>query len=169
MTTDEQPTLRTEHQLAHGSNQPASDDWQMPMHGMNNRPPQSIRTRTRRQIPTDPYPGRRRQVSATYRGEIRAVPLRDVIYLLADQKYVTVRHPGGELLADESLRFFERTFADLFLRIHRNALVARDRLLGLETTEGGVVLAQLRDCDTRLPISRRHLARIRRWLDDGDL
>ena len=169
MTTHEQSTLNTAHQFADGLRQSMGHEQTEQEPRPDGRLNQMLRTRTRRAAPPDPYPGRRRQVSATYRGEICAVPLRDVIYLLADQKYVTVRHPGGELLADESLRFFERTFADRFLRIHRNALVARDRLLGLETTDGGVVLAQLRDCDTRLPISRRHLTRIRRWLDAGEV
>ncbi len=99
---------------------------------------------------------------------MRAVPVRDVIYLQADQKYVTVRHLGGELLVDESLRTFEQDFADLFLRIHRNALVARARLLGLEKTSHGTFQARLNGCDERLPVSRRHLADLRRWLREGE-
>ena len=107
---------------------------------------------------------RRTKISARYRGRIRTVAVPDIIYLQADQKYVNVRHLGGELLVDDSLRTFEQEFPDLFLRIHRNALVARSRLIGLLKQPDGLVLTELRDCDTRLPVSRRHLTEVRRWL-----
>ncbi|WP_295400285.1 LytTR family DNA-binding domain-containing protein [uncultured Thiocystis sp.] len=119
--------------------------------------------------PVASYPGRRRQISARYRGRVCAVPVRDILSLRADQKYVTVRHPGGELLVDESLRTFEQEFGDLFVRIHRNALVARARLIGLVKTDQGRFQARLSDCDERLPVSRRHVAEIRRWLRERAL
>ncbi len=111
-----------------------------------------------------PRAEQRQEISAWYRGGARTVAVRDIIYLRADQKYVNVRHLGGELLVDESLRSFESEFPDLFLRIHRNALVARPRLSGIEKLPDGTTQARLRDCGDRLPVSRRHLAAIRRWL-----
>ncbi|NEX22347.1 response regulator transcription factor [Thiorhodococcus mannitoliphagus] len=111
-----------------------------------------------------PMPQRRTEVSARYRGGIRSVAIADIIFLQADQKYVNVRHLDGELLADESLRSFEQEFPDLFLRIHRNALVARSRLKGLVKLTDGTIRVELSDCDDRLAVSRRHLAEVRRWL-----
>jgi two-component system, LytTR family, response regulator AlgR len=111
---------------------------------------------------------RRRQISAHYRGGLRTVQIEDVIYLQAEHKYVTVRHTGGELLVDESLRSLEDEFSDLFLRIHRNALVARARVSGLEKGSDGMSMVRLRDCSERLPVSRRHLAEVRRWMRGGD-
>ncbi|AFL74172.1 LytR/AlgR family response regulator transcription factor [Thiocystis violascens] len=119
--------------------------------------------------PVAPYPGRRRQISARYRGQVCTAPVRDILFLRADQKYVAIRHPGGELLVDESLRTFEQEFGDLFVRIHRNALVARARLVGLEKTGQGHFQARLSDCDERLPVSRRHVAKVRRWLRERTL
>ncbi|MBS1202653.1 MAG: DNA-binding response regulator [Chromatiaceae bacterium] len=113
------------------------------------------------------HAGRRRFLSAHYRGGLQTVPIQNVIYLLAEYKYVTVRHTGGELLVDESLKSLEDEFPDLFLRVHRNALVARARLFGLEKTNDGGTEVRLRDCNERLPVSRRHLAEIRRWLRHG--
>lgn len=115
----------------------------------------------------DAHPGRRLSLSAHYRGGLQTVPIEDVIYLQAEQKYVTVRHTGGELLVDESLKSLEDEFQDLFLRIHRNALVARSRLFGIEKSADGSTEVRLRDCAERLPVSRRHLADIRRWLRAG--
>jgi two-component system response regulator AlgR len=113
------------------------------------------------------HPGRRLSLSAHYRGSLHTVPIGDIIYLQAEHKYVTVRHIGGELLVDESLKSLEDEFPDLFVRIHRNALVARARLFGLEKTADGTIEVRLRDCPERLPVSRRHLADIRRWLRSG--
>lgn len=115
----------------------------------------------------DGHAGRRLSLSAHYRGGLQTVPIEDVIYLQAEHKYVTVRHVGGELLVDESLKSLEDEFPELFLRIHRNALVARSRLTGLEKTNDGGTEVKLRDCPERLPVSRRHLADIRRWLRAG--
>ncbi|EGV31142.1 two component transcriptional regulator, LytTR family [Thiorhodococcus drewsii AZ1] len=114
------------------------------------------------------YPTRRGRITAQYRGRMRSVDLSDIIYLHADQKYVTVRHLGGELLVDESLRSLEQEFPDLFVRIHRNALVARSRFHGLEKDSDGTTSVRLRDCPDRLSVSRRHLAEVRRWLNQRD-
>jgi two-component system response regulator AlgR len=117
--------------------------------------------------PREPAAARRHSLSAHYRGGLQTVPISDIIYLQAEHKYVTVRHTGGELLVDESLKTLEDEFADIFLRIHRNALVARSRLSGLEKGADGSTLVRLRDCPDHLPVSRRHLAEIRRWLRSG--
>ncbi|MBK1718805.1 LytTR family DNA-binding domain-containing protein [Thiocystis violacea] len=66
------------------------------------------------------------------------------------------------------MRSFEREFPDLFLRIHRNALVARARLSGLERQPDGSTQVQVRDCGDRLLVSRRHLSEVRRWLRETD-
>ena len=107
---------------------------------------------------------RRRHLSAHYRGGVQTVAIEDVLYLLAEQKYVTVRHPGGRMLIDESLKALEQEFPDRFMRIHRNALVTGSRLVGLEKTPDGGSVAVLEGCDERLPVSRRHLPDVRRFL-----
>jgi two-component system response regulator AlgR len=111
--------------------------------------------------------GRRHFLSAHYRGGLQTVPIEEIIYLQAEHKYVTVRHGRGELLVDESLKSLEDEFPEVFLRIHRNALVARARLFALEKTTDGGTEVRLRGCEERLPVSRRHLADIRRWLRAG--
>lgn len=109
----------------------------------------------------------RRHLSAHYRGGVQTVLIEDVLYLLAEQKYVTVRHAGGRMLIDESLKSLEQEFPDRFVRIHRNALVAVRQLVGLEKAADGASLAVLSGCEERLPVSRRHLPEIRRFLRHG--
>lgn len=129
-----------------------------------------IATRPQRQtLPVEPAadtPGRR-HLSAPYRGGVRTVPIEEVLYLRATQKYVSVHYPGGELLVEESLKALEDEFADRFLRVHRNTLVARDQVSGLEKAADGGVLICLREHPERLPVSRRHLAEVRRWVRSG--
>lgn len=90
--------------------------------------------------------------------------IRDIAYFQADQKYVSVWHDGGEYLIDESLKALEEEFSSQFIRIHRNALVARHRLIGLEKNRQGGFAALLEGFATPLEISRRHVAGIKKLL-----
>ena len=45
---------------------------------------------------------------ARMRDELKLIPIKDIRFFRADQKYVTVRHTGGEDLIDESLRATRR-------------------------------------------------------------
>ena len=68
--------------------------------------------------------GPRSHISARTRKGIELIPLEHVIFFIADHKYVTLRHEGGEVLLDEPLKALEDEFGERFVRIHRNALVA---------------------------------------------
>lgn len=103
----------------------------------------------------------RHQIAAkTYRG-VELIPVENIYYFLADQKYVTVRHQNGSVLIDETLKELETEFADQFIRIHRNALVAVAYLDGLELVSSGQYQVRLRGLDERLSVSRRHLSMLR--------
>ena len=103
----------------------------------------------------------RHQIAAkTYRG-VELVPVENIYYFLADQKYVTVRHKNGSVLIDETLKDLEHEFGDRFIRIHRNALVSVSFLDGLEVVSSGQYQVRCRDLDERLAVSRRHLPNLR--------
>lgn len=106
----------------------------------------------------------RTHISAkTHRG-IELVPVDDIRYFLADQKYVTVRSGRGEVLIDETLKDLEDEFGDRFVRIHRNSLVARRFIDGLEQVSAGHYQVRLKDTDERMTVSRRHVSGLRRLL-----
>ncbi len=92
------------------------------------------------------------------------IPVEQVLFFRAEHKYVTLRHSGGETLLEESLKKLGEEFGERFLRIHRNALVAVERISGMEKTGDGRHLICLRDCDEKLEISRRHLPSVRRLM-----
>ena len=80
---------------------------------------------------------RRKHFSIHERGKIVLVPLDDVLYLKAELKYVTVRTAQKEFLLEESLTKLEEEFAALFMRIHRNTLVATKAVVGFEKVADG--------------------------------
>lgn len=75
---------------------------------------------------------------------------------------MTVRHEGGEVLIDDTLRDLETEFGDKVVRIHRNALVMMDHLEGLERDPSGHYQVRMRGIDERLDVSRRHVSGLRR-------
>lgn len=104
----------------------------------------------------------RQHISARTHKGIELVPVNEIRYFQADQKYVTVRWPDGEVLIDETLKELEDEFGDRFVRIHRNALVALDFLEGMELAEQGHYQVRLRGLDDRLTVSRRHVPGLRK-------
>jgi len=111
---------------------------------------------TRAQLQTLAAAGTRRSHLAARRHDgLRLIPLEEVQYFLADQKYTTVRHLGGEDLIEDSLRLLESEFAASFVRIHRNALVGVKYLERIERTAEGQYFVRLRGCEAPLQVSRR--------------
>jgi len=104
---------------------------------------------------------------ARVRGEQVRIALTEVICLLAEEKYVRVRHAGGELLLDESLRQLEEAYPEQLVRLHRNCLVPAERLVGLKALADGRVLARLAGTDFSPEVSRRNLPAVRRLLRMG--
>jgi two-component system response regulator AlgR len=104
---------------------------------------------------------RRTHLCARMRGSLRLIPLDDVHYLQAEEKYVVVHHARGEDLIEESLKSLEDEFGERFVRIHRNCLVARHELVELRRDVDGHVHAILRHGRTPLEVSRRCVAQVR--------
>ena len=99
------------------------------------------------------------------RGRTLRVPVTDVLYLRAELKYVTVRTAAASHVLDGSLNQLEERFAERFVRIHRNALVARHAMRALvrhvDVEEGEGWAVQLAGADEVLAVSRRQLAAVR--------
>jgi len=108
-------------------------------------------------------PASRTHISVHLRGNIRLVPLPEILYFLADSKYVVVRTETEEHLIEDSLVNLEKEFGDRYLRIHRNALVATGAIKGIEKNPTGTWQIRLKGFDKKLDVSRRHTAQVRRW------
>lgn len=92
------------------------------------------------------------------------IPLSTVACLLAEDKYTTVFHDHGKTVINNTLVEMEEEHGDRFLRVHRNALVVRDRIRGLERDAAGAVYLRLESCEHRPVVSRRKLPEIRRLI-----
>lgn len=99
------------------------------------------------------------------RGRTERVPLAEVVYLKAELKYVTVRTATRSYVIDDSLSELEERHAPRFLRIHRNALVARHAVRALEKhfdpEEGEGWAVRLHGIEEVLAVSRRQLPAVR--------
>jgi two-component system response regulator AlgR len=112
----------------------------------------------------------REYLSVAERNRIVLVPVREIVFLRAEQKYVTLRTRNREHLIEEPLVQLEREFAATFVRIHRNCLVARAAIRGFERGGGAdeephwvVVLDGLEE---KLPVSRRQWPTLRELVSE---
>ena len=114
---------------------------------------------------------RRNHLCTRSLGELKLIPIADIRYIIADQKYVNVFHRNGQDLIDDSLKALEEEFPDVFVRIHRGALVAVSSIDALKKTADGQTRVALRDVEPhdagRLIVSRRHLTNVKRRLKKG--
>ena len=108
---------------------------------------------------------RREHIAVHTRTGLRLVPVAAIRYFKADHKYTLVRTAEEEFLIEESLKSLEEEFGDLFLRVHRNALVNRSHLHSLHNLQSGAQEISLNGIEERLQVSRGHIARIRKYLD----
>jgi two-component system response regulator AlgR len=99
------------------------------------------------------------------RGRVLRVPVREVLVLKAEQKYVTMRTATQAFVLDDSLLDLERRLGPGFVRVHRSALVAVAAIRALqphatgEEADGWAV--RVAPLDEWLPVSRRQLAAVR--------
>lgn len=99
------------------------------------------------------------------RGRAERVPLNQIVYLKAEQKYVTVRTASRTYILDNSLSELEARYPNQFVRLHRNALVTPHQMRTLEkhyTDEDGECWAmRLQSVPEILQVSRRQLSSVR--------
>ncbi len=112
-------------------------------------------------------PGARSHICVRKAKGLRLVPIGEVIGFQADQKYVTLMLADGEEVIDETLKDLEVEFPDLFVRIHRNTLVAVRHVQRVETADDGRSFAWIEHRAEPLPVSRRLIADVKRRLSAG--
>ncbi len=103
---------------------------------------------------------------STLGGKVILTPIHRVICLLAEDKYTTVIHEKGSAVIDDSLTDLQHRFEDLFFRIHRNALVSRRHIRGLERKHDGHTQVLLSGTDHKPEVSRRNISLLRKLLSE---
>lgn len=126
---------------------------------------QALNRLQKRGLVEEPEQGRE-HLTVRKHGGIQLLPVDEILYFQADNKYVTAFLPGQEELLEESLKQLEEEFGERFLRIHRNALIALDRLEGIEKDTEGHCHVTLKGVGRGPEISRRHLPEVRKILKE---
>ena len=103
---------------------------------------------------------------STVGGKVVLTPIARVVCLIAEDKYTTVVHEKGTTVVDESLTELENCYPSFFFRIHRNALVSRRHLRGLERTPEGTTHALLSGTERKPEVSRRNVSSLRKLLSE---
>lgn len=101
---------------------------------------------------------------STLGSKVSLLPINEVICLIAEDKYTTVVHENGKLVINQPLLELEEVHADLFIRIHRSTLVAKNRIRGLEKSPDGHHFLLLDGCDDHPQVSRRNLPTVRKLI-----
>ncbi|MBP7502205.1 MAG: response regulator transcription factor [Aquabacterium sp.] len=107
------------------------------------------------------------------RGRMLRIPVADVLYFKAEQKTVTLHTATEVHPVSESLTELESRVGARFIRVHRNALVARRAMKALqrrvdgEDEEGGETWAvQIMPTQVWLAVSRRQVTAVREAMGD---
>lgn len=102
------------------------------------------------------------------RGRIVKVPVGEVLYLKAELKYVTLRTAAHSYVLDDSLADLHERLGERFIRVHRNALVARSAMHCLERRDDDAGnegwAAQIKATGEWLVVSRRQVPAVREAL-----
>lgn len=106
----------------------------------------------------------RTHICVRKRDKLELINIDSIYYFFAEHKYVTLRYQDGEALLEDSLIKLEKEFMDRFVRIHRNALVAKSKISALKKQADGSHQIVFSDIDHRMEVSRRHLPFVRRML-----
>ena len=104
----------------------------------------------------------RSHISAKTHQGLELVAVENIILFKAEQKYISVIHKNGEVLIDEPLKDLEDEFTEKFIRVHRNSLVRKTAIQGLEKCDDGSFSLRLNCYSESVPISRRHVAQVRK-------
>ena len=104
------------------------------------------------------------KISYQLAGTLRSVDINDVLYFSAEEKYTKMIFCGGEALLEQSLKQLELQFPTHILRIHRNTLVNKQKVIALHSKANGNHMIELQGCSELLPVSRRELKLVKNSL-----
>ncbi len=108
----------------------------------------------------------RTNITAKISGNIRLIPVKDIIYFQAELKYVTVKYLAGETIIEDTLKELQQEFPESFVRIHRNAIIAKKFIKGINRDSQGRSFAVLENEEKKLEISRRHLSVVKKLISE---
>jgi two-component system response regulator AlgR len=128
--------------------------------------------------PAEPAAAEQPVLVVSERGRVIRVPVAEVLYLKAELKYVTLRTASHTHVLDDALSDLAQRLGARFMRVHRNALVARAAVRALERRaladddepgQGEPWAVCVAPVDEWLVVSRRQVAAVREAIEAGSI
>ena len=100
---------------------------------------------------------------------VELIPVDEILYFMADNKYVTVYHMKSgylsETLMNKTLKNIEKNHISRFIMIHRNTLISRNAIKSLIRNNSGRYFIKLKNLSETIPVSRRHVRMVKHIMD----
>jgi len=95
---------------------------------------------------------------------IMRLPVNNLLYFAAENKYVAAYHLNGKIMLDESLISLEQKYPNYLVRINRHILVAINKISVLENTKFGNGRLHLYHANQPFTVTRRYMKNLRQIL-----
>jgi len=96
--------------------------------------------------------------------KVKIIPVQDVIYLAADDDYVSVYTAEGSFLKNKTMNFFEQTLdSRYFVRVHRSYMIAIQQITRIDPYEKDAHLAILKS-GAKIPVSKTGYVKLKQVL-----
>ncbi len=99
-------------------------------------------------------------ISARSHRGVELLEIAEISHFVSEDRYVFAHHKGGQTILEQSLKALEEELENLFIRVHRNALVSIKHIEALERSSGEAHV-RLRDTEVKPQVSRRHLKELK--------
>jgi two-component system, LytTR family, response regulator AlgR len=104
------------------------------------------------------------KLNYTIAGVTKQLLVSDILYCVADDKYVRVLTKDTAALIDKSLTQLQQILPAQFVRTHRKIVINADYFASLHTDNDGRSYIKLQGLDEKLDVSRRALATVKQTL-----
>jgi DNA-binding LytR/AlgR family response regulator len=96
-------------------------------------------------------------IKAQHKDGIRLIPVSDVVFFRATDKYTTLRTNEGEFLIRKTIKELEDALdPDLFWRVHRAALVSAGAILSVSRSVAGTLVIRFKTIPDQITVSRAY-------------
>ncbi|NCD70874.1 LytR/AlgR family response regulator transcription factor [Mucilaginibacter agri] len=96
--------------------------------------------------------------------KVKIIPVNDVLYLEADDDYVSVHTAEGSFLKNKTMSFFEKVLdTRQFVRVHRSYIVAIDQITRIDPYEKDSHIAILKS-GAKIPVSKSGYVKLKQVL-----
>jgi two-component system LytT family response regulator len=96
--------------------------------------------------------------------KVKIIPVQDVLYLAADDDYVSVYTSEGSYLKNKTMNFFEQTLdPKYFVRVHRSYIIAIQQITRIDPYEKDAHLAVLKS-GAKVPVSKTGYVKLKQVL-----